>query len=299
MTIIGKILTFLIFVFSLLFLGFAIIINNVNKDPRTKQSWYEQVQMLNKSIANYKEDLKAKEEELNSLRAQVVSLRKELGDTVTRLEQEKDELNDRAVKANDAKNDAVTRLQQSQVLIGAIQNDLEKKSKETLDLSDRVKQADIVKADLTSKLAIANNARVAAQIERDNLRNRLNEAEAENGNLRREIENIRDTKLQSMNPQDITKPQPPPVDIQGKVTGVSSDGIYIEVNKGSDHGLAKNQTLEIYRLSPKADWVARIRIIQVSDHSAVGIVILPQNRKATILKDDLVGSQILPGNIGR
>ncbi|HMO35722.1 MAG TPA: hypothetical protein PKA06_06740, partial [Gemmatales bacterium] len=75
--------------------------------------------------------------------------------------------------------------------------------------------------------------------------------------------------------------------------------IYIEVNKGSDHGLAKNQTLEIYRLSPKADWVARIRIIQVSDHSAVGIVILPQNRKATILKDDLVGSQILPGNIGR
>ncbi|HMP17488.1 MAG TPA: hypothetical protein PKD72_10725, partial [Gemmatales bacterium] len=135
MTIIGKILTFLIFVFSLLFLGFAIIINNVNKDPRTKQSWYEQVQMLNKSIANYKEDLKAKEEELNSLRAQVVSLRKELGDTVTRLEQEKDELNDRAVKANDAKNDAVTRLQQSQVLIGAIQNDLEKKSKETLDLS--------------------------------------------------------------------------------------------------------------------------------------------------------------------
>ncbi len=299
MTIIGKILTFLIFVFSLLFLGFAIIINNTNKDPRTKQSWYEQVQILKKSVTNHQEDLKAKEEELNSLRSQVVSLSKEQQETKARFETEKAELLNRASVAENTKDAAVTKLQQNQVLIGTIQADLEKKTKETLDLSDRLKQSEIVKADLNQKIATEKNQRVAAQIELSTVKGRLAEAEGENTRLAREVENIRETKMQAMNPADLTKPQPPPVDVQGKVTGVTSDGLYIEINKGSDHGLAKNQTLEVYRLAPKADWVARIRIIQVSDHSAVGIIVLPQNRKVSILKDDLVGSSILPGAAGR
>ncbi len=299
MTIIGKILTFLIFVFSLLFLGFAIIINNTNKDPRTKQSWYEQVQILKNSVKNHQDDLKAKMEELDSLRSQFVSLGKELQETKSRAETEKSELINRASVAENAKDAAVTKLQQNQVALGVFTADLEKKTKETLELSDRLKQADITKADLNSKLTIANNTRVAAQIEAQTFKNRLAEAEAENTRLAREIENIREQKTQPTNSADLSKPQPPPVDVQGKVTGVTSDGIYIEINKGSDHGLAKNQTLEVYRLSPKADWVARIRIIQVSDHSAVGIIVLPQNRKVTILKDDLVGSSILPGAANR
>lgn len=299
MTIIGKILTFLIFVFSLLFLGFAIIINNTNKDPRTKQSWYEQVQILKASVKNHQDDLKVKMEELDSYRSQLVNLGKELQETRSRAETEKAELINRASVAENAKDAAVTKLQQNQVALGVFTADLEKKTKETLDLSDRLKQADITKADLNSKLAIANNTRVAAQIELQAVKNRLAEAEGENTRLAREIENIREQKMQQTNLADLSKPQPPPVDVQGKVTGVTSDGLYIEINKGSDHGLAKNQTLEVYRLSPKADWVARIRIIQVSDHSAVGIIVLPQNRKVTILKDDLVGSSILPGAANR
>jgi chromosome segregation ATPase len=294
MTIIGKILTFLIFVFSLLFLGFAIIINNTNKDPRTKQSWYEQVQILKASVKNHQDDLKVKMEELDSYRSQLVNLGKELQETKSRAETEKAELINRASVAENAKDAAVTKLQQNQVALGVFTADLEKKTKETLDLSDRLKQADITKADLNSKLAIANNTRVAAQIELQAVKNRLAEAEGENTRLAREIENIREQKMQQTNLADLSKPQPPPVDVQGKVTGVTSDGLYIEIN-----GLAKNQTLEVYRLSPKADWVARIRIIQVSDHSAVGIIVLPQNRKVTILKDDLVGSSILPGAANR
>lgn len=295
MTIIGKILTFLIFVFSLLFLGFAIIINNTNKDPRTKQSWYEQVQLLKKAEVNYKEDLKAKEEELASLRSQNVALGKELTDTKGRMDVERAELNNKVSVAEAAKDTAVTKFQQSQVVIATIQNDIEKKSKENLDLSDRVKQQEIKAASLTQSLTVANNARVAAQNERDTLKARLVDAENENTKLAREVENIRDQRLQALTPAERAKPQPPPVDVQGKVTAVTSDGLYIGINKGSDHGLAKNQTLEVYRMSPKPDWIARIRIIQVNDHEAVGIIVEPTNRKPTILKDDLVGSSILPG----
>ena len=75
MTIIGKILTFLIFVFSLLFLGFAIIINNTNKDPRTKLSWYERTKQLEAGQKNYIDDIKAKDEENNSLHSQLTKPR--------------------------------------------------------------------------------------------------------------------------------------------------------------------------------------------------------------------------------
>lgn len=300
MTIIGKILTFLIFVFSLLFLGFAIIINNTNKDPRNKNmSWYERVKQLEAGQKNYTDDLKAKEEELNSLRSQITAAVKELAENKARNETLVTELTNKASIAQNNADNAVTKLAQNQVLISTIQADNDKRVKENLELSDRLKQAEITKADLIQKLTSANNGRVAAQIERDTLRGRLDETEKEINRLNRELENNAEKKQQTQNPADAGKPQPPPTDVQGVVTGVSSDGMYIGLNKGSDHGLAKNQTLEVYRMNPKAEWVARIRIVQVNDHEAVGMIVMPNNRKVTVLKGDQVGSSILPSGIGR
>jgi len=293
MTIIGKILTFLIFVFSLLFLGFAIIINNTNKDPRTKQSWYEKVKQLEASQKNYIEDLKAKEEELASLRSQNVASAKELAETKARAEAEKVELNNKVSVAENAMATIKQKFEASQVVISVAQNDVANKTKENLDLSERVKQKDITIADLTQKNTISNNERIAAKIESQTYRAKLDEADKEITRLGREMEDLREKRTLPQNSGDIAKPQPPPVDVQGEVTGISSDGALISINKGSDHGLAKNQTLEVYRLSPKAEWVGRIRIIQVNDHEAVGMIVLPQNRKVTVLKKDLVGSSIL------
>jgi len=299
MTIIGKILTFLIFVFSLLFLGFAIIINNTNKDPRTKMSWYEKTKQLEAAVKNSAEDLKAKDEELVALRAQIVAAAKELADNKTRMETLVAELTNKASVAENAKDNAVQKLAQNQVIIATIQADNEKRLKENLELSERLKQGEITRADLIQKLTTEKNGRVAAQIERDTLRTRLDESEKNALRLERDLENKNEKAMQAQNAQDATKPQPPPTDVQGTVTKVTPDGAYIELNKGSDHGLAKNQTLEVYRLNPKAEWVARIRIIQVTDHEAVGLIVLPATRKATVLKGDLVGSSILPTSAGR
>lgn len=300
MTIIGKILTFLIFVFSLLFLGFAIIINNTNKDPRNKNmSWYERVKQLEAGQKNYVDDLKAKEEELVSLRSQVATGEKERAEMKARHETQITELTNKVSVAENAKENAVTKLAQNQVVISTIQSDNEKRVKENLELSERIKQAEITKADLIQKLTSEKNGRVAAQIEKETLRARVDETEKEILRLNREIENNLEKNMQKQTAADAGKRQPPPTDVQGVVTGVSTDGIYIGLNKGSDHGLAKNQTLEVYRMNPKAEWVALIRIVQVTDHEAVGMIVLPANRKVTVLKGDLVGSSILPSGIGR
>src|SRR5262249_44049478 len=93
-------------------------------------------------------------------------------------------------------------------------------------------------------------------------------------------------------------PQPPPGDVQGVVTGVSEGGL-ISLNKGSDQGLAKGQTLEVYRMAPKAEWVARIRLVEVNNHESVGRIIVPANPPVTVNKGDLVGSNILSTHTSR
>lgn len=300
MTIIGKILTFLIFVFSLLFLGFAIIINNTNKDPRTKLNWYERTKQLEAAVKNSGDDLMAKEAELVSLRSQNLSLSKELVENKTRTDTIVKELTEKASILENAKNTVVTKLEQSQVVIATIQSDIEKKTKEVLELSDRLKQSEIKLADLVQKNTSEKNQRIAAQIERDTTRQRFDEAEKDLLRLQRELDDLRERRSQPQaNNDNGTKPQPPPTDVQGKVVKVSDDGALVSINKGSDHGLAKNQTLEVFRFSPKAEWVARIRIIQVNEHEAVGMIVLPQNRKVTVLPGDQVGSSILPAGAGR
>jgi len=293
MTIIGKILTFLIFVFSLLFLGFAIIINQTNKDPRTRESWYSVALRLQKKEQSYVEDLKSKDEELAALRSQNVVLQTAVDSEKKRAEQLSNDLNTKVSIAENAARTATDKFQQSQIAINAAQADLARMRDDVSNLSERLKTKDQQITDTQQKLVSERNTRVATQIERDTLRERLAGAEKQNVEFARIIDEQRENALRSTSPGEATKPQPPPNDVQGAVTAITDAG-YISINKGSDHGLAKGQTLEVYRMSPKPEYVGLMRLLSVNNHEAVGIIVEPRNRKVTVLKGDLVGSSILP-----
>jgi hypothetical protein len=63
---------------------------------------------------------------------------------------------------------------------------------------------------------------------------------------------------------------PPPGDVQGVVKGV--DGDLIKVSIGTDAGLAKGHTLEIFRLAPKPQYLGTLLIVEVSPREAVARV---------------------------
>jgi hypothetical protein len=298
MTIIGKILTFLIFVFSLLFLGFAIIINQVNKDPRTRESWYSVALRLQKERQSYLDDIKAMDEERVSLRSQVVAHLAELKALNDRMDKLKAETAQSVSVAENAKDTAVRNFQQQQVIINTIQNDIAKKTEEVVALSERLKAKDQQISEMGKIVTDEKNKRITAEIERGTLRERLQVSERTNMDLVRQIEEEREKQTRAVSPGELVKPQPPPSDVQGTVTNVTEDG-YIGVNKGSDHGLAKGQTLEVYRMAPKGEYVGLMRLLEVNNHESVGIIVQPQNRKVTVKKGDLVGSTILPAGRSR
>jgi hypothetical protein len=63
---------------------------------------------------------------------------------------------------------------------------------------------------------------------------------------------------------------PPKADIVALVKAVDDKSGLVTIDIGSDAGLAKGQTLEVYRLEPKAKYLGTIRIVEVGPKVAVG-----------------------------
>ncbi len=85
--------------------------------------------------------------------------------------------------------------------------------------------------------------------------------------------------------------KPPPEDVDGVITDVETHEGLVTLSIGSDNGLSRGQTMEVYRLSPKPEYVGMIRILQTHPHEAVAKAILPL-RAGPIRKGDQVAARL-------
>lgn len=88
------------------------------------------------------------------------------------------------------------------------------------------------------------------------------------------------------------KKNPPPDDIRGRVTVTDDTSGYVTINLGSDNGLSKGNTLEVYRLKPRPQYVGTLRVYDIRPNEAVG-KLMGTGPRGKILKDDEVASRIL------
>jgi hypothetical protein len=91
-----------------------------------------------------------------------------------------------------------------------------------------------------------------------------------------------------------TAVNPPPDDIYGKVVDVDDSTGWVRINLGSDSGIVKNNTLEVYRLKPRPAYVGTLRIYDVRPNEAIG-KLMGAGPRGRIQKDDEVASRILGG----
>jgi hypothetical protein len=90
--------------------------------------------------------------------------------------------------------------------------------------------------------------------------------------------------------QPASDKNPPAENVEGAVTKVDAKTGLVTVSVGSDAGIVKGNTLEVYRLNP-AKYLGTIRVLQVTPHEAVA---QPVNRLlAPIQQGDKVASRIL------
>jgi hypothetical protein len=86
--------------------------------------------------------------------------------------------------------------------------------------------------------------------------------------------------------------RPPQEDVQGVVLETDPHAGLVTISIGSDAGIAKGNTLEVYRYKPRPEYVGTVTVIDASFHEAVARPIMPL-RAGPIQKGDTVASRIM------
>jgi len=278
MNLIGKILTFTIFVLSLVFMAFAMAVYATHKNWKTVVE--TQDQQL-KTAQEHNEALSTKREELDRTlaaeKASAAQRRGQLESELTKFKQERDELHKQNDKIDQERREAIadvkvthddlavlrTEVEKLRTDIRNAQKDRDDHFKEVVRLTDGLNQS----ADELARLK-ATNTTLAQDF-----------AKAQ--------EVLRKFGLKPV--PELYKDVPPEVD--GVVKAVTGDGL-IEVSLGSDSGLLKGHRLEVYRQSAGRNaYVGRIEVVKTAYDRAVCRTI-PSFMKSAVQEGDFVASKI-------
>ncbi|MBI2805742.1 MAG: hypothetical protein HYX68_12250 [Planctomycetes bacterium] len=92
------------------------------------------------------------------------------------------------------------------------------------------------------------------------------------------------------NPND---PNPPAVLVNGKVEKVDG-GDLIQISLGTDQGVHKNHTLDVYRITPEPKYLGMVRIVDANFRTSVGRLVVSGNRafRPQLKTGDLVTSKL-------
>src|SRR5262249_21298430 len=86
---------------------------------------------------------------------------------------------------------------------------------------------------------------------------------------------------------------PPPAYVKGKVEKVLPGQNLVEINLGSDMGVNKDNTLEVYRMRPRPEYLGRLRIVDAHHRTAIGQMVRTGGAAAPTLREgDEVASTI-------
>ncbi|HZZ78200.1 MAG TPA: hypothetical protein VFE62_06760 [Gemmataceae bacterium] len=93
--------------------------------------------------------------------------------------------------------------------------------------------------------------------------------------------------------RDPNSPNPPPFAVNGKIEKVDGTDLVV-LTLGTDHGLKKGNTLDVYRRFPEAKYLGMVRVIDANHHYSVARVVPTGNAafRPKLLEGDLVTSKL-------
>ena len=109
------------------------------------------------------------------------------------------------------------------------------------------------------------------------------------------------TKLQqgtkeSLASLPVTSPNyrnPPAAFVKGRILKIdSTDRTLVTVSVGSDVGVNKDNTLEVYRLRPQPEYLGRLRIREARSNEAVGTFTQALTSRSPLLEGDVVATDM-------
>jgi hypothetical protein len=107
-------------------------------------------------------------------------------------------------------------------------------------------------------------------------------------------EALRGPAMKTVTVRDAHYENPPPAYVKGKISKIDDrDRTLVQINIGSDVGIQKDNTLEVYRLRPAPEYLGRLRVVDVHHHLAIGQLLRSRGGPPPALREgDEVASTI-------
>jgi hypothetical protein len=281
MTVLGKILVIVNFVFSLIAAALIVFLNAASTN------WHEvaekQKALINTANTNadtYRAELESARQDakgkFDTLAAQLKEVERQRDTFKAQNEEHRNkyEKTDETKKAIDASRDAITaelkrrkdEIDHLNTLMAQRDRKMLELEKEKKDFRDRA-----VLAEINQKSEQERNEKLLAQLE--SMSKEVQRLQAGNGGSR----------LASMR-------NPPAEDVEGVIKAMDAQTGYLTLSIGSDAGLSRGNTLDVFRLSPEARYLGTVQVLDVKAHEAVAKPV--DGRRGTLRIGDRVASSI-------
>ncbi len=277
MNLVGKILTVIIFVLSIIFMTMAMM------TYATHQNWRVSATDLKTKLDTAKSENAKLASEKTDLETQLSEEKTNRDASLTKLSNELKLLKDQQEKREKALETTDKDKRQLVATLEAQQQELSRFRKEMDALRTAVDQA-------RKDRDLHFNEVVKMTDELHQVVNEMSQLKTRNTELAADLAKMQNVMRHfNVDPNADVSLTPP--DVKGQVTAVLGGGI-VEISIGSDAGLRKGHKLEIYRTGSKGDaYVGRVEITKTEPDKAVG-KIDPQFQKSDVVKGDRVATKL-------
>jgi len=274
MTLLGKILTVLIFIMSVVFMSFAVMVFSTHKDWKAAAMRLEQEADVKENEYNTLKD------ELDRLRLATERERAARAQALAALESRRLELQDQLNKTNTQLADKTTQLQVALEAARTAENQLAGLTNEVETLREEIRTV-LGQRDKYFEEVVAMTDQVhQMQDKQRQLTETRNDLLAENSRYKLILDR---NGLDA----DIIPRQPP--DLKGYIAALSqTNKSLVEVSLGSDDGLRTGHYLEVSR---DGEYVGRLAVVRVSSDRAVG-QILDELLRKPMQRGDIVRTKV-------
>ncbi len=287
MTPVGKILVFVNLVFSLFVgaMGLMVFTADTNKNTEIVKVQRER-EVLKASNTTYQEENKSlqedkassgkeKEVEIAKLKAEVEDFKRVKGDLDKKYEKKEEEL-----------------LAKDRLLMTTLAES--SRRQETNSQMSEILKAEVKRnADISKDLEQTRAKEISERISAQTFKSTNERLEVQLREMAKDMERAKTGGTSALAQINKASKNPPPDNIEGMVKATDASGL-IKISIGSDAGLTKGHTLEVFRLSAVATqskYLGTVRILDVTPNEAVAQPVKPLSDKP--IAGDRVASRIL------
>ncbi len=293
MNTVGKILVILNFVFALVVGGFLAI------DFATRTNWHKAYKALEKEVQAQNGSRASAQEVAGAVVATSTEQKLKLDELKQKLKDGQDEAKAEEAKLGLQIDDYKNKLKDGDLTVAKSQAAVTRMVEETKHLngviSAREKAINALEGDVkTFRQQAISNENLARTIQSRN-EELVKQVQDLNTALARASAGAAGSETSiARNPNE---PNPPSARVQGEVEAVDKiDRTLVQLSLGSDNGVNKNHTLEVFRLGDRPEYLGMVRIVESHAQKSVGRLIqlngVASNRK-TLQAGDKVASYIL------